>query len=390
MPVMILFCGLTVDIGMLELRQLQLQNAADAAALGGQIESERGTNNWVAQGQSDASANGFTNGVNGVTVTLVQQPSTGAYAGHYDAIQATVSQTVQTVFMGTLNGGHVTLQAQSVALITPCVYLTGTGSLQRYSLDVANGYFNGDSCPIYINTGMNVESYGQMAVNATNVAGSSGSSSNPGFLYPSPVYNAAKITDPLAAITSPSFSGTCNHTSYNLSSGSATLSPGNYCKGITLSSSTVTMNPGLYIITGGVTWSGATVSGTGVTLFFTQGGGASYGQIVIQSGSNVTISAPNDTSSGAIPGVLIFTDRNWTHTNQNDIYFGNSTIRGDGIWYLPGAGLWMQSCGTFGGPHYMGIVADHLTTGGTIVNPTNNYSYVVSGNPFVPIGGLVQ
>jgi Flp pilus assembly protein TadG len=390
MPVILLLCGLALDVGLLELKTLQLQNAAAAAALGAQLEAERGTNHWLAQGQADAALNGFTNGVNNVTVTIVQQPSSGAFAGDYDALQATVTQSVSTSIMGAFTGGTVTLSAQAVSLLTPCVYLTGTNALQSYSLEVANGSLLGNSCPIYVNTGMNVQSAGQMAVDAINVTGSAGASSNPGFVYPSPVFNVRTISDPLASTTSPSFSGTCNHSGFSLSSATATLNPGTYCNGMNFSSSTVTLNPGLYVITGGANWSGSTVTGSGVTLFFTKGGGGSYGQFWFHYYSTVNLSAPNDSSNGGIPGILVFADRNWVPTAAQDFKCANTTFQGDGIWYLSNAGMQFTSCHTFQGTNYFGIVADNIEAAGTIVYPTNNYSNVPTGNPFRPLGGLVQ
>jgi Flp pilus assembly protein TadG len=390
MPVVLLLCGLALDVGLLELKSLQLQNAADAAALGAQLEAERGTNNWLAQGQADAALNGFTSGVGNATVAIVQQPSSGAYAGDYDALQATVTQSVSTIFMGAFTGSNVTLSAQAVALLTPCVYLTGTGLLQTYSLEVLNGSLIGNSCPINVNTSMNIQAAGQIAVDAINVVGAAVSSSNPGFVYPTPVSNVRAFSDPLASTTSPSFSGSCDHTGLSLTNVTTTLNPGTYCQGMTFTGSTVTLNPGLYIITGGANWSGSTVTGAGVTLFFTEGGGGGYGQFKMHLFSTVNLSAPNDSSSGGIPGILIFADRNWVHTDAQDFYCSNSTFYGDGIWYLTNAGLYIASCGTFQGTNYFGIVADNILTAGTIVYPTNNYSNVTTGNPFRPLGGLVQ
>ena len=42
-PVLLLFCGLVVDVGEIEMRRLQMQSASDAAALGAALEVERGT-----------------------------------------------------------------------------------------------------------------------------------------------------------------------------------------------------------------------------------------------------------------------------------------------------------------------------------------------------------
>jgi hypothetical protein len=197
------------------------------------------------------------------------------------------------------------------------------------------------------------------------------------------------MTDPLAAISSPIFSS-CNYTSYSKTGGSATLSSGTYCKGLDLTNTTVFLNPGLYIITGGATWSNSKVSGSGVTLFFTSGGGGSDGKFTIENSSNVTISAPNASSNGSIPGILVFTDRTWTHTAAQDVALQDSTIQGDGIWYLPSTGLYVWSCGTMSGPHYLGVVADNLYLGGTDIAMLNNYSYVTTGNPFRTLSAAVQ
>ncbi len=391
LPIIILFCGLSIDLARLELVEQQMQTAADAAALGAELEAERGTNNWHNQAALDAGINGFTNGVNGVTVTAVEGATFGAYNGRYDALQVSITQPMKTIFMGALNGGLVTARATGVALITPCTYLFGTGTLQNQALIVYTGSFLGNSCPVYVNGGMDIEANGHIAVEAINVAGSAASSNQAGFVYPTPQFNVNSMSDPLAWITPPSFSGTCNHTGYSLSGGTATLNPGTFCKGMSFTNSTVTLNPGLYVITGGGTWSNSTVTGNGVTLYFTEGGGASSGQFKIVNNSNVTLSAPNDNSAGGIPAIVVFADpNNWVTTGAQDFQLNTATVQVDGIWYIKKAGLELWSCGTVQGTHYLGIVADNIFSAGTIFLPTNDYSYVSTGNPFRKQGALIQ
>jgi Flp pilus assembly protein TadG len=388
LPVLILFCGFSVDIGMLELKKLRMQSAADAAALGAALEAERGTGNWVNIGLADAAVNGYTNGSNNTTVTVAQMASSGAYNGRYDTIQATISQNVGTIFMGALHGGTYTLTAQSSAIMTPCIYTLGTGLLQTYSLLVYTGSLLSTSCPIYATAEETL--YGNIAVEGINISGSSSTSVNSGYIYPSPLFNAPAVSDPLASMASPSFSS-CDHTSYKLTSGSATLSPGTYCKGLDISNgATATLSPGLYIITGGANWNNATINGNGITLYFTSGGGGSDGQFLIQNNSTVNISAANDASNGATPAVLVFADRTWTSTSAQDFQVINSTISGDGIWYLPKAGFEIWSSGTYTAPHYLGFVADNIFTAGTLLEPLNNYSYVTGGNPLRRQGALIQ
>jgi len=392
LPALILFCGLSIDIGMLQLRKLQMQSAADAAALGAELEAERGTGDWQTIGQQEASLNGFTDGTNNTTVTLIQRSNFGAYNGRWDTLQATITQSVHTIFMGALNGGVFTLTAQSSALVTPCVYLLGSGTLQPYNLENVTGSLDGNTCPIYAKNNIDVPASGHIAVEAMNVSGSAGGSVVSGFMFPSPNYGVPVVTDPLASMASPALvtdPSQCRYTGKSVTSGMVTLNPGVYCKGLNLSNATVNLSPGLYTITGGATWSNVTVTGTGVTLFFTQGGGAGFGQFQVQY-ANVNITAPNNSTNGGLTAIAVFADRNWVTSNAQDFKFYDATVQWDGIWYMPHAGLNIWSCGTFTGTNYLGVVADNMYIGGTIFTPLNNYSYVTTGNPFRKVAALVQ
>jgi hypothetical protein len=109
---------------------------------------------------------------------------------------------------------------------------------------------------------------------------------------------------------------------------------------MTISGATVTLNPGLYIVTGGINWNGsAHVTGSGVTLFFTQGGSSSYGQVTISGGVVVNLTAPNDATNGGIPGILMFGDRNWVSTSQNVNFNDSSAVTMQGELYFPNTGV---------------------------------------------------
>jgi Flp pilus assembly protein TadG len=390
LPVILVLCGLVVDVGMLELTRVRMQSAADAAALSAEIEAESGTGNWVSRGQADAALNGFVNGSNNTTVNVSQIPNIGAYAGRYDALQVVITQKVSTIFMGTFSGGKVNVSTTAVSLLTPCLYVLGAtlpNEAINQNVIVYTGALKGSSCPMNVNGSINVS--GSYVPEASNVSGPSGSSIITGYVYPPTNFNAPTVTDPLYDETAPSFSGTCSHTSYSITSGSTTLTPGNYCKGLTISNANVTFSPGLYIITGGATWTNATVTGTGVTIYFTTGGGASYGQFKV-SNSTVTLSAPTASSNGALAAILFFADRNWSATASQDFQCLTSTFQGDGIWYLKSAGLEVYNCSTFTGNNYLGIVANNVFTAGSNMILLNNYTYLLAGNPFRNYSPLVQ
>jgi hypothetical protein len=398
--VCVLFCGLTIDIGRMELEKIQMQSAADAAAVGAELETERGTWNWQTMGKSDASLNGFTDGQNGATVTVIQDPTSGAYVGRYDAIQVTITQTLKTLFMGTLNGGSYTLTVRSVALVPTCNYFLGAASASyTYTFQNQSATLN-SSCPIYVNYSDSVDYFSDFFGFGANVSGPSSASYSQGWesqqsqgpTWPqtslAPTFGSPAMADPLASITQPVFSS-CDKTSYKLTTGSAILNPGTYCGtastvGMTVTNASVTLNPGLYVITGGAVWDKATVTGAGVTLFFTKGNGAQYGQLLVSGSgpSTLTLSAPTDTSAGGLAGILFFADRNWVATGGADFSFNtNGSFTGDGIWYLPGAGIYIWA-NSFSNPRYRSILARNIYFFGTTINGGQDFSTFSGGSPF--------
>jgi hypothetical protein len=413
MLVCVLFCGLTLDIGRMELLKIQMQSASDAAAIGAELESERGvpssTANWdfASQGKQDAALNGFSDGVNGATVTVVQNPTSGPYAGRYDAIQATITQTFSTIFMGTLNGGSWTMTTQSVALVPACNYFLG-----GYSSSYANTFQNASAtlnatCPVYSNYSFVVDGFSKGFGFGWDVTGSAGNSDPGGWVsqqsetnsHPGPAatFGVSLMTDPLATtVTQPVFSS-CSFTSKSITSGSATLSPGTYCGtastvGLTVSNATVTLKPGLYIITGGAACNGSTITGTGVTLFFTKGNGAGYGQFRTGDSSpcSLSLSAPVNTSNGGITAILFFADRNWVATSSADFSLNTyGSFSGDGIWYLPYAGIYIW-LNTWDVPDYGSFIARNMYFFGTGINSNGDYSWLSGGSPFRRTGVLVQ
>ena len=84
---------------------------------------------------------------------------------------------------------------------------------------------------------------------------------------------------------------------------------------------------------GGLNFSSqSTVTGTGVTFYFTSNTGPSD-NIQINAGADVDLTAPVDDLDGGIPGVLFFQDRlapTMTHT-----FNGGADMSMDGIFYFP-------------------------------------------------------
>src|SRR5436309_6145363 len=73
--------GLAVEVAGFYSLKRKMQTAADAGAKSGAIELGNGTANWVAEARRGTSQNGYTHGVDGVTVTVNSPPTTRASAG---------------------------------------------------------------------------------------------------------------------------------------------------------------------------------------------------------------------------------------------------------------------------------------------------------------------
>ena len=402
LPVIIMFCGLSMDVGLLELKKLQMQTAADAAAIGAELDWERGQGNQYPQGMADAGANGFTNGVNNVTISISSPPYSGDFNVRYDTQYVTITQTVKTIFLGMFNGGKATVSVSAIAMMPPCGYLTNTAGISNlYTLDITNsialpnqGMFS--RCPVYINKNVLLSAAISLDEYAINATGAASQSLLLGSNYPTPTYNSATVTDPLASIAQPTL-GACNHTSYSLTStGSISLSPGTYCgssvnPGLTLIGGNVWMNPGLYVITGGMHVTDVQLSGSGVTLFFTKGSGSTgYGQVIFDGDSQVDLNAPTASSGGALATILFFTDRNWVHTAAKDFQWNDGEYYGNGIWYVTGTGVQMTAKSSTWSSGYIAVVTDSLFIDASTLNLFSDFSTINTGNPFRTKAVLVQ
>jgi hypothetical protein len=120
---LVLFAGMAVDAGILEQHYLQLQTGANAAAVASTLSLQRNAafpptsgataasiTTAVSAGKSAAAANGFTDGVNGVTVTVTVTPISSSYSA---TILATIKESLPPTFLGILGLGSVSMQAQA-------------------------------------------------------------------------------------------------------------------------------------------------------------------------------------------------------------------------------------------------------------------------------------
>ncbi len=379
--VLLSFLGLGIDVGYQEYVKTRMQAAADAAAMGGAQELRAsGSANLTAAARGDAAANGFTNGSNGVTVTVNNPPATGYSTANSSAVEVIISQNVPTFFMEMVGVSSGRVQARAVAQL-------GSGTNCLFSLDpAASGAFSASggvnvqvNCGITVNssssTAMSVSGGSQVTATYIDLAGKD-SVSGGSTVSPAPVTGVAAASDPLSSLPKPSVGG-CTHTSESVSGGAtATLWPGTYCAGISISGGAkVTFNPGTYVLKGGglSLSGGSTLTGSGVTFFNTAAAGYSYGPISLSGGTTVTLSAP---TSGSLAGILFFQDSS-VGAGAASTFSGGANAILNGTLYFPTTGL---SYSGGASSAYTIIVADTVNfSGGATLN--NNYSSLSGGSP---------
>lgn len=314
LPVILGVAALGMDGGLIYLQRRQAQTAADSAALAAAYAMKNGATSAAAQSAAATIAS-----QNGIKVTSSEINITTSTS----TVVVSVTSTNPRMFSAIWGAG--TMSATATATAT---YSTSSGSSTPYStsavvlLNTVNPsmsqslYLTG-SAKLTANAGIQVNSTSSTAVYAAN----NGQSSSPmnivgswGQAYCCLLTGTIKtgapvVSDPLAPIATPSVPAANTSPTY-LGYGSWTMQPGLYTSDPNpRGGSAVTMSPGLYYFQGcGFTVNnGATLTGSGVTIYIDNGGGA----LSIQGGSPVTLSAPSASTAvnNAIPGLVYFQAR---------------------------------------------------------------------------------
>src|SRR5215831_9669898 len=181
---------------------------------------------------------------------------------------------------------------------------------------------------------------------------------------PTPVTGSAEKPDPLTWLTPPMASSQCSYTNFSVTGGSATLSPGTYCNGITISGgANVTFTAGLYIMMGGglKASSSAILNGTGVTFFLTQGLGYNYGPLSITGSSSIRLKAP---TTDPYYGILFYQDPSIGAGKPGSTITGNADLT-EGVFYFPTTSLSYSGNSEGNAGNYLILVADTITVTGS-------------------------
>ncbi len=368
-PLIVAGMALAIDVGNIHYRQRQLQTAADAAAIAAGLEISNCSNSACANMSTAAEKALIEDGITAATITPTTNQCTVSNStslamiinvgpcvlgsndpnnGNTNMAEVVLTEPQNTIFGALFKLSSTNLVARSEAGEAyienaptggNCIY---TDSL---SFNSSDGTFTLNNCGIYDNGNLQTDNgdsvkastflyYGTWSPNNCN-----GSCTwTLGNSETQPAHTTTAQSDPLASLPAPTKPANSSTASNTTPSTGATLQPGYYPSGINLNSNvSVTLAAGLYYMNGSINVdSGATISGTGVELYFTSGG------LQLNSGSTAQLTAPTTTSStaGTTAGMLIW--QSSTNTNGMDIDSG-STSYFNGVIYLPDATLTLNS-----------------------------------------------
>lgn len=359
------FSALAVDGGMLYSDRRHAQNAADTSSLAGasaaafymrehgvnynaficgtsgtyytQIAAE---NAAIARAQSnDYVLDTDVSDHHGVT-TQCGIEDKGSHLSKYIDVITDITQVTKTNFAHLVYKGPLQSEVEAVARVYPPGPLAYGHAIIALNEDACSGnqngvIFSGSSSTTV--TGGGVWSNGCLVGNGSNFtvtvhdggvgyAGSTtGTITN---IHPAPQYIPSPIPSHATNVDEAICSGLPSRSAPN--GGLATLEPGIYDR-IKWTNGSLTLNPGLYCITGskGVDIQGGEILGDGVTFYLANGGVTINGNV-----SPVDLRAPEESPdpSPAIPGILIFL----AHGNTETVSLtGNSTSFYLGTIYAP-------------------------------------------------------
>jgi hypothetical protein len=382
LPVVIGSAVLGTEAGLWAYKRQSMQGAADAAALSAVISNTTGDALRL-QGKSVAAAQGFADGINGVSVTINTPPLSGTYTGRTGAVETIILQPQQPAIAQFFSSATINIRARAVAIQNRAgacllalntsskgaITLQGTSAVSLSGCDAVSN--SADKEAIYVGGASRLTLASASAVggitNVNNISAQNG------------IWNGAiAAPDPYADRSFPNYAG-CTQA---YKGGNATLQPGVYCGGISLSAGAkVTLQPGIYYLDrSDLKIAGnASLSGTGVTLVFTSSTGRNYGSASISSNAVVNLSAPN---SGPTAGIVLFGDRGMPKGTSFKIN-GGGTQQWTGAIYLPKAEL-TYAGGATGGSGCTQIIADTINFTGN-----SNLSLSCEGTGTSPMGNQV-
>src|ERR1700712_3862073 len=323
-PVLAAAIGLGVEISAWTVMVQGLQRTADVAAIAAAAASSGGATEqsaaiygaYVAELNNAAGASttrtwtALTHSLADNTITILK--TSGVVSTTDTAFKATVQVNTPFVFSSYLSKGtKKSLKATAIAELIPsqtgryCVLAldpTAATGFSTAGLSVSGGAtLDLNQCGVQVNAvgsyALDVTGGATLLANAVAIVGgySVSAGSTMTVKSGSAVTGAAPGVNPYQSVTIPIAATTCATNSF-VGGITATISPGTFCNGLTISNgSTITMTAGTYIVSNGpfVLTGGATLKATsGVTIVLTGSTAGNIGTARIDGGTTLNLTAP--------------------------------------------------------------------------------------------------
>lgn len=407
MLAMLMIVGLAIDAGQVYSARRAMQEAVDAAAYAGAVAIYQGgtQSDAFAAAAADATRNGYTDGVNGVTVTI-RQPITSPYnTSHY--VEVTITQQVRTSLVPA-EAAITVVTTNAISGAEPLNNAYAMMALDRNATPNAlvvgsNAHINLNGGGVLVNSSAtggtpaatnstptsqwNVSCTGSCAIDVNGSASGTWPPANVGNNFLGLRTGQPQQADPFAGYPKPSTTGLLTNRS-GFGPGSNTLGSGIYTSQL----QNKALCHGTYILKGGGMGGGIDVDTTSTdpvtgdrcdgqvfifntTSNYPASGGTCTG-LTVNGNHDITLNAM---SSGTYQGLLFYQDSACTAT----LNFGGSSFNlfTTGTIYLPNAQfkLSVTGAGQIGGGQ---IVAKTLDLGNGTINITFNAG--TSAQPVLP------
>ncbi|MGD0291038.1 MAG: pilus assembly protein TadG-related protein [Candidatus Binataceae bacterium] len=397
-------CGVVVDVGVLYSTRRQMQTAADAAAIAGAnaLQTSQSSNYQVAA-TDVAGLDGFSNGQNGVTVT-VAPPATDPGPATLSYVEVNITQSVPMYFLRVLGYNNFNVSTQAIAGTVngpACIYALDPSASDAVYL---NGNINiNSSCGLIddssSSTGLYANGNGTIQTTSIGVVGNYNSTSLGNMIFsPTPKTNIAPVPDPLAAVQEPTVP-TCTEAATTVTgtksiSGIQTtvnLTPAVYSGGISSSGAIITtLNFATGTYGNGISFTGAIITNADFNPGQYQNGGGSGAAITLNGNNTVNFASGTYTFCGPLS-----ISGNVSVTLQPGLYYGGISITGNntvtfepGTYILAGGGLSVTGNSTLSGTGITFYNTSGLG-GYTPINLTGNETANFSAPTSGPLKGML-
>jgi len=381
-PVLIGFMGLAIDTTYWETAKLKMQGSADMGVVAAGRAYKSG-GDITTEALAVLAANGYRDGVDGVSVTIHQPPPSGTFANNPHAIQVSVSQPQRSFFSSVLGITPPTLTASSVA--APPTAMGGGACLIALGTTGEMVTINGSNvvdtqfCNYYNNSNSSggTRLVGGGTIKVLN-AYLTGDWTGSGTLETTKAVhrNASPVADPYADRGLPEVPNRCDatNTSHNTSASYTAKSDGFFvfCKGLKLvaNGNTLTLGPGIYVIDGDQFSinAGWTINATNATVYLTKNQASGYANLKVNGQIVFNAVAP---TTGPTRGIAFMAHPSTPVSSAID-FGGSSTLNITGALYAPSTQITVS--GSNGSSGCTQVVARSI-----VLNGTNTFRHECAG-----------